>query len=306
MSRPSLPDAAPSGKALAPPIFYLAGVGALREGDHTHDAWHARVVHPDLPSHSLGMIVKALRSPVTLAVEVACGLAAKELRLNVPHSGLVIAHRDQIPGIDDEHIGERVLLAGSHYQRPDALFAEAVADSPAAEELIWSKVCESPVARQGAAWDELIANPDRHCENVLFDGSTWWLFDHDQALPPAATYASSENDAEARNHAIAYSAKENLLAAELMRRYRGQYEVIQTHTKKMTDAGKRLQALARFSRDWTHPDAEIRAVLELVGIVLGLIHLRLPALAEKLHLRLGPGTPPADLFHGSSSRTKPS
>jgi hypothetical protein len=278
----------PSGKILPPPIYHLAGIAELHDGDHTHDTWHARVAHEALPSTTLPMIVKAVRSPVTVAVEVACGLAARELRLNVPHPGLVVAERDELPGLADEHVGERLLLVGSHYQRPDALFSKAVSESAAAEEMVWQAVCSSPIARQGAAWDELIANPDRHCENVLFDGTQWWLFDHDQALPPAASYAKRETDVTARQEAIAYCAPENLLVKELLQRFGGQHDAIIEQCRRLDAGAKRLNALAQYSRQWTHPDAEIQAILELVSIVLGLIHLRLPALAEKLQQRIAP------------------
>ncbi len=63
--------------------------------------------------------------------------------------------------------------------------------------------------------------------------------------------------------------------------------------RKVDSGSKRLHALAQYSRHWTHPDPRINETLQLVGVVLGLIHLRLPALAEKINARLGnlPPTP---------------
>ena len=288
MATTPLPEEKPSGKVLPPPIYFMAGTATLRDGDHSHFVWDARVVHPFIAGHSLPMIVKAVASPVTLAVEVACGLAAKELRLNVPIPGLVVAEREDLQDIDDDLIGKRLLLVGSHYQRPDALFVQAMQNNQAAEDMVWERLCATSVARQGAAWDELIANPDRHCENVLFDGTTWWLFDHDQALAPAASYARHEAEISARQDAIAHNAKVNLLVNELLRRYAGQQQSIMEQSKRLDSGRRRLLVLATYARSWTHPDAEIQAVLELIGIVLGLIHLRLPALAEKLQSRVGP------------------
>jgi hypothetical protein len=276
----------PTGKFLPPPIYHLSGAAVKREGDHSHDTWHVRVVHEAIAGHSMPMIVKAVRSQITLAIEVACGMAARELRLAVPQPGLVVADRADLPDIDENILGERLLLVGSHYQRPDALFAEAVDNSPAAEELIWTKVCESPVATQGAAWDELIANPDRHCENVLFDGTTWWLFDHDQALAPAAAFAGGVNQTNTRQQAIDFNAQVNLLAAQLLRRYAGHGQNIVDQHRKLEQGAKRLQALARYAENWSHKDRDVQSTLQLIGVVLGLIHLRLPALAQKLRMRV--------------------
>ena len=281
-----------SGKFLPPPIYHLSGPAVKREGDHSHDTWHVRVVHEAISGYSMPMIVKAVRSQIVLAIEVACGMAARELRLAVPQPGLVVADRADLPDISDDIPGEKLLLVGSHYQRPDALFAEAVDNSPAAEELIWSKVCESPIASQGAAWDELIANPDRHCENVLFDGTSWWLFDHDQALAPAAAYAGGVSNPGTRQEAIEFKAQVNLLADQLLRRYAGTQQSIVNQHRKLEQGAKRLQALARYAESWTHKDTDVHSTLQLIGVVLGLIQLRLPSLAQKLHTRVnlpGPG-----------------
>lgn len=275
-----------TGKSLPPPIYHLAGPAVKRNGDFSHDTWHVRVVHEAIAGYSIPMIVKAVGSPITLAVEVACGMAARELRLAVPQPGLVVADREDLPDIDDDIVGHRLLLVGSHYQKPDALFAEAVENSPSAEELIWSKVCESHVASQGAAWDELIANPDRHCENVLFDGTDWWLFDHDQALAPAAGYAGGQSHKSTRDDAIAFSAKVNLLADQMVRRYAGNQQSIIAQSRRLDQGAKRLLALARYAENWTHSDPDVHSSLQLIGVVLGLIHLRLPALAQKLQMRL--------------------
>jgi hypothetical protein len=254
------------------------------------------VVHEAIAGYSIPMIVKAVRSQIVLAIEVACGMAARELRLAVPQPGLVVADRSDLPDIDEGILGDRLLLVGSHYQRPDALFAEAVENSPAAEEMIWTKVCESPLAPQGAAWDELIANPDRHCENVLFDGTTWWLFDHDQALAPAAAFAGGLSNTDARQEAIQFNAQVNLLADQLMRRYAGREKSIVDQHRKLEQGAKRLQALARYAESWTHKDQDVHSTLQLIGVVLGLIHLRLPTLAEKLQMRVNITAPGNSLW----------
>jgi hypothetical protein len=282
----------PAGKSLPPPVYYLAATADKRDGDHSNDVWRARVVHDSLPNQSLPMMVKALTSQVSMAVEIACALAARELRLPVPLPGLVYAERSMLLGIRPKYPGEVVLLVGSHYQRPDALLAELLEDNPAGEELVWQRLCETPTARQGAVLDELIANPDRHCENVLFDGVSWWLFDHDQALAPAATFVAKSELVAARQAAIDFTAKANRLAHQLLLRHRDKHGILE-QIRKVDSGSKRLHALAQYSRHWTHPDPRINETLQLVGVVLGLIHLRLPALAEKINARLGnlPPTP---------------
>ena len=284
---PPSPERPSTGRVPRPPIYHLAGAAQSRGcGDHSHDTWYARAVHADIAGQSLPMIVKRIPSPVVAAVEIACGLAARELRLNVPMPGLVVAEREDLPDLDEDVPGQRFLLVGSHYQRPDALFAEVVANHPAAEELIWDRVCGTLVARQGAAWDELIANPDRHSENLLFDGSTWWLFDHDQALAPAAQYVADESDQQKRLEALAFNASENQLVEQLKQRLRDEIRAILEQSRRFDAGARRLQSLAHYSREWKHTESDIQHLLGLVSIILGLIHLRLPALAEKLHHRL--------------------
>ncbi len=288
----------PAGRLLPPPVYFLAATADKREANH--DVWRARVVHHAIPGQSLPMMVKAVDSQVTLAVEVACALAARELRLPVPHPGLVLADRDWLPGVKVKHAGQQLLLVGSHYQRPDALFAEMIADNPAAEELVWQRLCSTPAARQGAVFDELIANPDRHCENVLFDGVSWWLFDHDRALAPAASFVLDSEAQAARRAAIDFTAKANRLAHELVARYREDHGILE-QTRRFDSGSSRLHALSQYSRDWTHPDQRVRDTLQLVGLVIGLIHLRLPALAEQISVRLG--TPPEPLIWSNTRST---
>lgn len=293
-----LPIQTPAGKSLPPPVYYLAATADKREGDHSNDVWRARVVHDSLPNQSLPMMVKALTSQVAMAVEIACALAARELRLPVPQPGLVYAERSMLPGIRAKYAGDPILLVGSQYQRPDALFAELVEDHPAAEELVWQRLCDTPTAREGAVLDELIANPDRHCENVLFDGVSWWLFDHDQALAPAANYVTKSDHAAARQAAIDFTAKANRLAHQLLQRHRDKHGILE-QIRKVDNGTKRLHALAQYARNWTHQDPRISETLQLVGVVLGLIHLRLPALAEKLNVRLGNPPPTLSLWSKS-------
>lgn len=292
-------DRTDGGRALPPPLYHLAGTAVKLKGDHSNPAWRGRVVHEGIAGESLPMVVKLVEDQVTFAVELACGLAARELRLPVPLPGLVVAEREDLPELPDRVKGERLLLVGSHYQKPDALLAEVLKDNDAAEELIWQRVCGTNAGTQGAVWDELVANADRHSENLLFDGSAWWLFDHDLALPPASEFVKQPLIVDARREAAAFTAKANLLAHEMLRRRPNDHGMMEL-PKKLASASKRLQALAQWACKWQHGDTRIEGLLQLSGVVLGLIELRLPALAEQLQWRIG--QPSSDSLWTSPTR----
>ncbi len=281
-----------TGLAEPPPIYHLAGTASRREGNHTHPVWLGRVVHEQVAGESLPMIVKLLDSQVTAAVELSCALAARELRLPVPRPGLVVAERALLPGVPDSIRGDVLLLVGSHYQRPDAFMAAVTAGGDeAAEEHIWRILCESSTGAPAAAFDELVANADRHCENVLFDGAQWWLFDHDLALPPASQYVVSPDLRERRLEAIAFMAKVNQIAHEMLRRRPRDHSMLAQPTQ-FDNRSKAVKALAIRAEGWHHADPHIEAIFRLTSVVLGLIHLRLPALGEQLRTRIGNPNPP--------------
>lgn len=237
------------------------------------------------------MILKYLPGQVKAAIELACALAARELALPVPRPGLVVAEREFLTELPDSIQGEYLLLVGSHYQRPDSFMAEVTsAGDAAAEELIWRTVCSSPVGAPAAAFDELVANADRHCENMLFDGAQWWLFDHDAALPPASQYILTPALQAARLQAAEFMAKANQMAHEMLRRRPNDHGIL-AEPRRFEARSKRVHALAKYADEWTHEDPRIAQVLQLTGVVLGLIHLRLAPLAEHLHTRLNQAPP---------------
>jgi hypothetical protein len=284
-----------TGLAEPPPIYHLAGTAARREGRHTHPVWLGRVVHEQIAGESLPMIVKLLEGQVSAAIELACALAARELRLPVPRPGLVVAERSLLPGVPASVPGEVLLLVGSHYQRPDAFMASVTSNGDeAAEDHIWRTLCHSPTAAPAAAFDELVANADRHCENILFDGAQWWLFDHDLALPPANSYVLEPATKERRLEAIEFMAKANQIAREMLMRRPKDHEIL-SQPRQFDSRSNAVKALALRAESWHHEEHHIEGLFRLTSVVLGLIHLRLPALAEQLRTRLGDANPQPSL-----------
>jgi hypothetical protein len=80
------------------------------------------------------------------------------------------------------------------------------------------------VGCKGAAWDELIASPDRHHQNALFDGVNWWLFDHDQALLESGAFCKTMDPTQ-RSLMCTFSARCNILAKQMVKRLRSQNNI---------------------------------------------------------------------------------
>lgn len=267
-----------------PTIYTLISEANKLDGQHTHPVWRAQVATA-AGARAEPMIVKWLDGQLNLCIELACALAAQCLRLPVPAPGLVIAHRSFLPGLPLSVKGEHVLLIGSEYKTPDAFVALASANNPAAEEFVWGKLCASPTGPSGAAWDELIANDDRHYQNALFDGANWWLFDHDRALLSSGPFSKDPNNDALRSALINFNAKCNILADQMVHRYRDQHNI----SIQPVEFGKykaELSLLSSSAQHWSHPNIKIKEVLASTGILLKAIELRLPALAQHIQNRI--------------------
>ncbi|BAN25205.1 putative uncharacterized protein [Caballeronia insecticola] len=176
------------------------------------------------------------------------------------------------------------MLFGSVFQPPDPFFAQRIEDNPLAVDYIWQKVCDDEVAPKGAAWDELVANPDRHAQNLLFDGGKWWLFDHNLALQPLAKLYTKVEQQSAQQAIVEHVARVNQLLAELCRRNRNSRETL-TEAEQMTRHSKRLALLAHAMRRW-EVDVKIAPTITMAALIVDLIALRLQPLALYLAKRL--------------------
>jgi hypothetical protein len=231
------------------------------------------------------MIVKWLDGHLGLCVELACALAAQCLRLPIPAPGIVIAPREFLPGLPISIKGDHILLIGSEYRDPDAFFAQAISNNPAAEEFVWNKLCASSTGPRGAAWDELVANEDRHYQNTLFDGVNWWLFDHDRALLSSGAFSKNPHDEVLRSAIIDFNAKCNLLADQMVNRH-GENHGLTAQPAEFAKYRTELSLLASAASKWSHPNAKIQDVFASTGILLTAIELRLPALAQHIQARI--------------------
>ncbi len=276
-----------------PPLFFLLSPAELLKGDHTNVAWRAQVGRAENPSAALPMVVKYLKGgQIPLCIELACALSAQVLKLPIPQPALVIAERDQLFGLPAHVTGSSFLLIGSHYKKPDVLMAQMVNDNPAAEEFIWSRVCDSETGPKGAAWDELVVNADRHSENLLFDGSQWWLFDHDLALPKTPDYLRKGATREQRSMALTFQAQCNQLATQMVQRQPSSHGLAEL-ARDLTKFRRELHALSGYAAKWRSDDLTLDGIFGVTAILIDKIALRLPALAEYISRRLANPDPPS-------------
>lgn len=272
-----------------PPLYQLMSNGTLLPGNHQNKVWRGLAQEVNKSDPSRPMVVKWNPRKEVLAAELACALAGQALRLRVPAGALVLAERRQLPELPNRVRGEptdMVMCFGSELQWPDDMSARPK-EAEAAEEWVWQRVCDTPEGPAGGAWDELVANDDRHCENVLFDGHRWWLIDHEYALPSVAKVMQRFADAIMRQSVIEEQAKENTLAAEVLRRRPNDHkmDLLPDNWNRLR---QRLRWLADQSQHWANFTglAPLDTVLMMTHVYLRGIDLRLPALALHLGNRL--------------------
>ncbi|NHQ93344.1 hypothetical protein [Janthinobacterium lividum] len=265
-------------------VYFLLSEACLLEGNHTHPAWRVQVATP-LATRALPMIAKWVDGHLAFCVELACALAAQALRLPVPAPGIIIAPKSYLPSLPLTAKGEYILLVGSEYKNADAFFAQVTANNPAAEEFIWSKLCSSNAGAVGAAWDELVANDDRHHQNALFDGVNWWLFDHDRALMSTGPFSKNPFDPQLRAALVSFTAKCNILADQMVARRPGSHGILD-QPLELEKRKIELSLLSSRTASWTADDPKIRDILATTAILITAIELRLPALAQHLQTRV--------------------
>jgi hypothetical protein len=272
-----------------PPLYRLLATAEVMsaEDGHLNPAWRGIVGEPNSIEPGTPMVLKYLgESSIKNSIEIACGLAALALKLPVPRPALVYCDSEDLPNLPHSVIGKTILLFGSQLQPEDTLWAQAKASSAEMAELIWKKVCSLPVGAQGAAWDELIANPDRHHQNLIWDGVRWWLFDHDKALPPAISSKTESDKLRLGKDFPDFIVRANLLALEMIKRYPSDHK-IENQTNDFEKNKMRLLTLARLTESWKVEDSRTSGILKDASLFTTLIANRLPALAMHLQRRVG-------------------
>ena len=172
------------------PVVHLVSAGEAVYAGQVNRAWRALVQSPGSVEPALPVVLKYMDSQVRLAMELGCSLAAQALKLPVPRGMLVLANPAELRGLPQSArplTGRReVLCYGSVLRWPEDTAERGIADDARVEDFIWQRFCETKTAAPGAAWDELVANDDRHTRNFIFDGARYWLIDHELALRPLA------------------------------------------------------------------------------------------------------------------------
>ncbi len=121
-------------------------------------------------------------TPRELLGELIGSYIGKQLGLPLPDAFLAIATKEQGPWANAPMVDEnnsRILFATSAVQSPQTLFFYT--QKP--DENILRKLIEWPFYAQAVAFDEWIANIDRHGGNILISGDRkFWLIDHSHIL----------------------------------------------------------------------------------------------------------------------------
>lgn len=272
-----------------PPIFWLASTADVisKDDDHLNLVWRGMVYGSKYSEPCHQMALKYFGASSTkLSIEMACGLAALALKLPVPRPGLVICNKEDLPSLPNSVVGKKVLLFGSQNIPEDTFMMTMRRNDPAAAEFVWNKVCEDSIGKQGAAWDELIANADRHHLNIIFDGK-WWLFDHDKAIPPASDTAKLAS-LQKTNEFPDFELKVNQLASQMLKRRPNDHQ-IETQSKEFDKLRSRIDALSHKVNTWLAQidDVRIKGILQDATFLMRIISSRLPALAMHLQTRMG-------------------
>lgn len=270
-----------------PPVMRLLSTGTLLAGNHQNKVWRGMAQVPNSLEPGLPMIIKWVPKNETLAAELACALAGRALKLQIPPGFLVLAEKADLPGLPSRVVGEPshlVLCYGSELQWPDDTLMRPNT-SDAIEEWIWQRLCNTPQGAVGGVWDELVVNDDRHHENVVWDGQRWWLIDHEYSLPSVSKAMKKFSDQILRQGVIDESARENTLVSETLRRRPNDHKMDALPASWQSQR-QRLNWVADQARKWKTGLPPVDTVLMMTEFYLRGIELRLPALALHLHKRM--------------------
>lgn len=268
-----------------PPVYRLLNVADRVEGRHLNHVWKG-LVGTGYDEPGLPVFVKLLPSQAQIDIELACGLASQVLKLPVPMPGVVLADPEDLPGLPPRDYGPEVILFGSVFQAPDQFLERRKRELQAhGDDYLWNRVCNSDTAPKGAAWDELVANPDRHIDNFLFDGIQWWLFDHNQALQPVASLYAEVVGSNAQDQVVSHVARANQLLEQLRDRHL-ETSSVESEAETFLKQARKLKVLANGMRSWQVESGRISQIFQMAALIVDLIALRLEPLSLYIAQRL--------------------
>lgn len=244
-------------------------------------AWESEVM--DIATGStVQCVFKHMSHLGKLPVEMACALTGAVLGNQIPKPCLVQVPRGLLAELPESaYVHQSAYLFGSTYVTEGGFLEQlAEASDSTIDNAVWNHFCSNEsMAAKGAALDELLANWDRHTKNMRFDGKSWWLFDHDQALGPA-------HGKDATKVAANFKAHDNKIAVNLKQRRPSDHGMPNAarlaHNKQTTVA-----ALAAKAFMWQHTNPDVTAIWRQTAQLIDLLSRRLPMLqsliGERIH-----------------------
>ncbi|MEM5314291.1 hypothetical protein [Paraburkholderia sp. JHI869] len=207
-----------------------------------------------------GISHKCVVKPESIGGVVAeCFAAAVGIHLGLPTLKPVIV---RYPGKSEMWFGARDL------QHPSLLTAMNVNDAAGVRR---AALLLATWAQFGStiSFDELIANPDRNLQNLLWDGQDFWLIDHARALGNAVHEKNTlANVAMSLEPVAVDGAKAAAIAQALVQQSKcGSDDAIWTD---LTDAFKALASIEKQYEKWEKAEEACRTF----------IHSRVPSLAS--------------------------
>lgn len=272
-------------KLLLPPMVCvpLLPVEALTGQDKgLCTAWEGEALPLD-GGDPVRCVFKHLSHPGKLAIEMACALVSTALQNKTPSPCLVLASKDQLPELPDSahQPGDFAILFGSAYVDGNRFFEQlSQANDATLDNSVWSHFCDNTAtAAKGAALDELLANWDRHSRNMRFDGSNWWLIDHDQALA-----ATLDNDPKVIDPK--FVARQNQIASQLAERRRSDHHMDDA-ARLAAQRQEQVKSIAAMAAKWTHSIPRVAEIWQQTASLIGLMSRRMPMLQIMINERIG-------------------
>lgn len=273
-----------------PPVYRLLAVAEKLRGKHLSHAWKGLAGIPGSTEPGIPVVFKFLTHAYQADIELACSLVSQILKLPVPFPALVICEKEDLPEAP-QAMPTTAVLFGSIFQAPDPFLAQRIKNNEDVDEFIWNSVCSTgSTGTEGAVWDELVANPDRHSQNLLFDGRKWWLFDHNRALRPLAELYKNEAGQRDQQRFITFVDKVNHLLREMCAR-RPQDHGMEKHAEKMKANNKKLKLLANGVREWKTNHPQIDQTFQMAAFIIDIIAQRLDPLPLYIANRLSTQQP---------------